>query len=79
MAACESPPFIDPHVSSGIKWLRRRGFTTYKELAERLTALGMPETKASISNKISRGGFPASFLLASMKAIGVEALRLDDP
>ena len=27
--------------------------------------MGMPETKASVSNKISRGGFPASFFLAT--------------
>jgi hypothetical protein len=68
--------------SERAKWLikaeLKRHDVTYEELAERLTALGMSETKASISNKISRRGFPASFLLASMKAIGVEALRLDD-
>jgi hypothetical protein len=61
-----------------IKAELKRHDVTYEELAERLTALGMSETKASVSNKISRGGFPASFLLASMKAIGVENIRLED-
>ncbi|MBV9814029.1 MAG: hypothetical protein JO326_14870 [Acetobacteraceae bacterium] len=61
-----------------IKAELKRADVTYEELAARLTGLGMPETKASVSNKISRGGFPASFFLASMKAIGRDVVRLDD-
>ncbi len=38
----------------------------------------MPETKASVSNKISRGGFPMAFFLAAMRAIGRDVVRLDD-
>ena len=57
--------------------LKREG-VTYEELAARLTGMGLPETKASISNKISRGGFPTSFFLATMKAIGRNVVRLDD-
>lgn len=56
----------------------KRSNVTYEDLATRLTELGMPETKASVSNKISRGGFPASFFLATMKAIGRDVVRLDD-
>lgn len=56
----------------------KRADVTYEELAARLTGMGMPETKASVSNKISRGGFPASFFLAAMKAIGRDVVRLDD-
>jgi Domain of unknown function (DUF6471) len=56
----------------------KRADVTYEELAARLSSMGMPETKASVSNKISRGGFPASFFLASMKAIGRDVVRLDD-
>jgi 3-mercaptopyruvate sulfurtransferase SseA len=56
----------------------KRADVTYEELANRLSNMGIAETKASISNKISRGGFPASFFLASMKAIGLENVRLDD-
>jgi hypothetical protein len=44
-----------------------------------LNANQQPETKASVSNKISRGGFPTSFFLAAMKAIGRDVVRLDDP
>ena len=56
----------------------KRADVTYEDLAARLTEMGMPETKASVSNKISRGGFPASFFLAAMKAIGRDVVRLDD-
>ena len=57
----------------------KRADVTYEELAIRLTKMGVPETKASVSNKISRGSFPASFFLAAMKAIGRDIVRLDDP
>ena len=56
----------------------KRADVTYDDLAERLSKLGMPETKASIANKVSRGTFSAAFLLASLKAIGCNKMRLDD-
>lgn len=49
----------------------------YRELAEKLTAMGIPETEANIKNKISRGGFTAAFFLQCLSAIGCSALRLD--
>jgi hypothetical protein len=52
---------------------------TYDDLAARLTAMDMIETKASIANKLSRGSFSAGFLLASLKAIGRKNLDLSDP
>lgn len=56
----------------------KRQDVTYDELARRLTEMGLQETKASISNKISRGVFSAVFFLASMKAIGCPAVRVED-
>jgi len=56
----------------------KRADVTYEELARRLTEMGVDETKASVSNKISRGGFPASFFVAAMKAIGRENVSLAD-
>ena len=50
----------------------------YRELAERLKKHGMKESEASIANKISRGTFSATFLLASLKAIEAPNLRLED-
>jgi hypothetical protein len=49
----------------------------YRELADRLEKHGLRETEASIANKISRGTFSATFLLASLKAIEADDLRLD--
>jgi hypothetical protein len=39
---------------------------------------GLQETEASIANKISRGTFSAAFLLASLKAIEADNLRLEN-
>jgi hypothetical protein len=36
------------------------------------------ETKASVSSKLARGTFTAAFFLASLVAIGCEAIRLED-
>jgi hypothetical protein len=47
-------------------------------LAERLEKQGLRETEASIANKISRGTFSATFLLASLKAIEREQVSLQD-
>jgi hypothetical protein len=55
--------------------LKRRN-VGYRELAEKLTASGIPETEANIKNKISRGGFTAVFFLQCLEAIGVKELSL---
>lgn len=57
--------------------LKRRN-VGYRELAEKLTAMGIPETERNIANKISRGGFTAAFFLQCLKAIGCTVLRLED-
>lgn len=57
--------------------LKRQG-VTYDDLAARLNAIGFQETKASISNKISRGAFTAAFFLASLRVVGTQTLRVDD-
>jgi hypothetical protein len=66
------------HLASSVsaRRLKRRGIG-YRELAERLTAMGTPETDRNIANKISRGGFTAAFFLECLVAIGVQTLRLD--
>ena len=57
--------------------LRRAGIG-YKELAERLNKQGIEETETSITGKLARGTFAASFLLAAMEAIGIEQVRFQD-
>ncbi len=55
--------------------LKRRN-VGYRALAEKLMAMGIPETEANIKNKISRGGFTAVFFLQCLEAAGCQTLRL---
>ena len=49
------------------------------ELADRLKKKhGQSETKASIANKLSRGTFSAVFFLATLAAIGLANVALED-
>lgn len=58
--------------------LKRAGLT-YADLAERLKQHGLPsETEASIKAKLRRGTFAATFLLATMAALELEGVRLED-
>jgi hypothetical protein len=56
----------------------KRADVTYEELAKRLKAHGFEETKASIASKLSRGTFAATFFLATLTALGLEGIRLED-
>lgn len=56
----------------------KRAEVSYAELAERLKKHGLEETEASIANKLSRGTFAATFFIASLVAIGCEAVTLED-
>lgn len=56
----------------------KRADVTYEELARRLREMGHEETKVSVSNKLSRGTFPATFFVAVMLAIGRENVNLAD-
>jgi hypothetical protein len=56
----------------------KRADIGYRELAERLKKHGMDETESSVANKLSRGTFPATFLLAALVAIGAEVVKLED-
>jgi hypothetical protein len=56
----------------------KRADVTYEELAKRLNKLGLEETEASVANKLVRGTFPATFLLAVASAIGLDSIQLED-
>jgi hypothetical protein len=57
--------------------LKRAGFG-YKELADRLNQHGLQETETSITGKLARGTFAASFFLACVAVLEIEGVRLDD-
>jgi hypothetical protein len=52
---------------------------TYVDLSKKLKRHGFrDETEASITNKLKRGTFTATFLLASLAALERDGLRLED-
>ena len=56
----------------------KRADLTYEELAAKLREMGFEETKVSVTNKLSRGTFPATFFVAVMRAIGRERVDLGE-
>ena len=56
----------------------KRAEVTYEELATRLEKHGFKETKASIANKLARATMSAHFFLASLAAIGLDRLKVDE-
>ena len=56
----------------------KRADVTYEELAARLNAKGWKETKASVANKLARGTFTATFFLATLAALELEGVKLDE-
>lgn len=53
-----------------------RRHLTYKDLVEKLAAIGINETEPNLRNKISRGGFSAGFFVQCLVAIGAHTVRL---
>ena len=52
---------------------------TYVELAKRLKKHGFKgETEASITNKLARGTFPATFFLACVAALELDGVALEE-
>lgn len=52
---------------------------SYRDLVEKLAAIGVTETEANLRNKVSRGGFTAAFFVQCLVAIGCNVLRLEEP
>ena len=48
---------------------------TYAELVKRLEKLGFKETEASITMKLKRGAFAATFFLAALTALGIYGIK----
>ena len=56
----------------------KRADVSYKELADRLQRHGLEETEASITSKLARGTFAVTFFLATLAALEMEGVRLED-
>jgi virulence-associated protein VapD len=61
-----------------IKAELKRADLTYDDLADRLKKHGFKETKASIANKLARATMPAAFFLASLAAMELEGVVLEE-
>jgi Domain of unknown function (DUF6471) len=51
---------------------------TYGELATRMKKHGFNETEASITSKLGRGTFAATWFLGVLAALELEGVRLED-
>jgi hypothetical protein len=76
------PPKVDKDWQDRVKRLLKaelsRAGVSYRELAERLRAIGIEgENERNIANKIARGGFSAAFFFQCMEAIGRQTIHLD--
>ena len=56
----------------------KRADVTYEELAKRLKEHGIEENAASIANKLSRGTFAATFFLATIAALGLQSIDIEN-
>jgi len=57
--------------------LKRRDIS-YRDLAEKLEAIGVKDSERNISNKIARGSFTAVFFVQCMEAIDVKTIHFQD-
>jgi virulence-associated protein VapD len=64
--------------SAFLKTKLKESEVTYIDLAKRLKKHGFKETEASVTNKLKRGTFAATWLLACLAALELEGVRLED-
>lgn len=73
-----TPQDWERRASRYLKAELKRAEVTYEKLADRLNEKGFSETKAGITNKLSRGAFTATFFLAALAEIGCRTIRVED-
>ena len=64
--------------SAFLKAKLKESGVTYAELVKRLKKHGFAETEASVTMKLKRGTFAATWLLACLAALEMEGVRLED-
>jgi hypothetical protein len=79
MGLAASEKELRDRVATFVKSELKRGKLTYADLAERLKEHGLPgETENGIKAKLARGTFAATFLVATLAALEMEGMRLED-
>ncbi len=56
----------------------KRRHLGYKELAEKLGAIGVSDSERNIANKLARGTFTAVFFLQCLDAMGCHTIHLSE-
>ena len=78
MAFAETEKEWAERVARHLKAELKRADVTYEELAVRLKEHGFDETKASITNQLSRATLSAHLFLASLATIDRHSLQIED-
>jgi Domain of unknown function (DUF6471) len=79
MGLAASEEELRDRLSRFVKAELKRGKLTYADLAEKLKAHGLPdESETTIKAKLKRGTFAATFLVATLAALEMEGMRLED-
>jgi len=76
MGIAASEKELAGRVTRFLKAEMKRAGVTYAELAARLKDHGLEETEASITSKLARGTFAATFMVAVLAALELEALPI---
>ncbi len=79
MGLAQTEEELRDRLSRFIKAELKRGKLTYADLAERLREHGLPsESGTTIKAKLKRGAFAATFLVATLAALEMDGMRLED-
>jgi hypothetical protein len=69
----------EARASAFLKAELKKAGVTYTELVARMKKHGFKEeTEASVTNKLKRGTFNATWFLAALAAIGAQVVNLED-
>lgn len=78
MGLAKTEAELGDRLSTYLKAELKRAKMTYADLAKVLADHGLPgETEHSVKSKLKRGTFPATFLMASAAALGLDCVELD--
>ena len=67
------------HVVGILKAELKRRHLSYRDLAEKLEAIGVHDSERNVTNKINRGTFTAAFFVQCLEAIGCHTLHIMEP
>jgi hypothetical protein len=68
----------EERASAYLKAELKKAGVTYAELVKRLRRHGFKETEASVTMKLKRGTFAATWFLACLAALELNGVRLED-